>query len=404
VLRTVKYSLYAVVLAGVVGGTVAWAHVDKTVTVRVDGDSRSVHTTAADVGGALTDAKVPVGEHDIVAPALDEGIHDGSQIVLKRGRLLLLDVDGRQRGVWVTARTVAEALNQLGYSTADFSSVSRATRLPLTPTDIEVRTPKTVSVVADGRTRMVTTTDESVAQVLADLGLTVGASDRLSVPPASAPVDRENIVLQRITRGTAVVYHPVPFSITKRSDPTAPAGQTTIVTPGRAGIATLKYAVVYLDGKLIGKTLVSRSITTPPVTQVDKIGSMVAPVAPVAPIAPVAVPVPAAAPAPPVLNVDPGSAQGIARQLLAQRGMGDDQFSCLVTLWDHESGWRVNAQNAGSGAYGIPQALPGSKMGAYGADWPTNPETQILWGLAYIQGRYGSPCQAWASWQVQGWY
>jgi hypothetical protein len=75
-----------------------------------------------------------------------------------------------------------------------------------------------------------------------------------------------------------------------------------------------------------------------------------------------------------------------------------------VALWNRESGWNVYASNAGSGAYGIPQALPGSKMGSVGADWATNPATQITWGLNYVQGRYGTPCGAWASFQSKGWY
>jgi resuscitation-promoting factor RpfB len=90
--------------------------------------------------------------------------------------------------------------------------------------------------------------------------------------------------------------------------------------------------------------------------------------------------------------------------MLEARGWGDDQFSCLVTMWNHESGWRVNAANP-SGAYGIPQALPGSKMASAGADWATNPATQIKWGLEYISSRYGTPCGAWAQWQANGgWY
>jgi resuscitation-promoting factor RpfB len=90
--------------------------------------------------------------------------------------------------------------------------------------------------------------------------------------------------------------------------------------------------------------------------------------------------------------------------MLLARGWGADQFECLLQLWGHESGWRVNAQNSGSGAYGIPQALPGSKMAAFGADWQTNPATQIAWGLSYISGRYSTPCGAWSSWQANGWY
>ena len=100
----------------------------------------------------------------------------------------------------------------------------------------------------------------------------------------------------------------------------------------------------------------------------------------------------------------PGGAQATARGMLAGYGWGDDQFSCLVSLWNRESGWNVHAYNAGSGAYGIPQALPGSKMGSAGADWESNAATQISWGLGYISGRYGSPCGAWGHSQSTGWY
>lgn len=101
---------------------------------------------------------------------------------------------------------------------------------------------------------------------------------------------------------------------------------------------------------------------------------------------------------------DPGSAQAIAYQMLQARGMGDDQYSCLVSLWNKESHWNVYAHNKSSGAYGIPQALPGSKMASAGADWQTNAATQITWGLGYISGRYGSPCGAWGHSQSSGWY
>ena len=107
---------------------------------------------------------------------------------------------------------------------------------------------------------------------------------------------------------------------------------------------------------------------------------------------------------PPFVTPDPGTAQAIAYDMVLARGWGDDQFACLVALWKKESGWRVNAYNAGSGAYGIPQALPGSKMATAGADWETNPATQITWGLGYIGGRYGTPCGAWDHSQRTGWY
>jgi hypothetical protein len=83
---------------------------------------------------------------------------------------------------------------------------------------------------------------------------------------------------------------------------------------------------------------------------------------------------------------------------------GEDQHSCLVNLWNRESGWRHTADNPNSSAYGIPQALPGSKMASAGADWRTNPETQIKWGVKYIDKRYETPCGAWSAFKKKGWY
>lgn len=100
----------------------------------------------------------------------------------------------------------------------------------------------------------------------------------------------------------------------------------------------------------------------------------------------------------------PGAAQQAASNMLGEFGWGQDQFSCLVSLWNKESGWNYQAYNSGSGAYGIPQALPGSKMASAGGDWQTNAVTQVRWGLGYISGRYGSPCGAWGHSQSTGWY
>jgi hypothetical protein len=100
---------------------------------------------------------------------------------------------------------------------------------------------------------------------------------------------------------------------------------------------------------------------------------------------------------------DPGSAQAIAYGLLSSYGFSTDQWGCLDDLWQQESGWRYNAENP-SGAYGIPQALPGSKMASAGPDWQTDPTTQINWGLGYIKNQYGSPCNAWAHEEADGWY
>jgi hypothetical protein len=99
-----------------------------------------------------------------------------------------------------------------------------------------------------------------------------------------------------------------------------------------------------------------------------------------------------------------GSPQQIAAGMLGSFGWSSGEFGCLQSLWNAESGWNPSASNPISGAYGIPQALPGSKMASAGPDWQTNPATQIKWGLGYIQQVYGSPCAAWSHEQSTGWY
>jgi hypothetical protein len=95
--------------------------------------------------------------------------------------------------------------------------------------------------------------------------------------------------------------------------------------------------------------------------------------------------------------------QAIGRQLNAAKGWGSC-WSSLLALWNKESRWNERAQNPSSGAYGIPQSLPGDKMASAGSDWRTNARTQIVWGLGYIDARYGTPCQAWSHSQSVGWY
>ncbi|WP_432880786.1 hypothetical protein ACQPYH_35975 [Kribbella sp. CA-245084] len=99
-----------------------------------------------------------------------------------------------------------------------------------------------------------------------------------------------------------------------------------------------------------------------------------------------------------------GTPKEVAMNLLPDHGWSESQFSCLEKLWNKESRWKVSADNPTSTAYGIPQALPGSRMAAYGKDWRTNPVTQIKWGLDYIEATYGSPCSAWGHSQAKGWY
>lgn len=174
------------------------------------------------------------------------------------------------------------------------------------------------------------------------------------------------------------VFATLAFVAGSLAEPSGTAYAMTVVAPGPTSVQALSVQGQYTNGA----SRDAFAVTEPP------------------PPAPVA----AASGAPAAGTPDPGSAQAIAFDMLQARGLGQDEFNCLVALWDKESSWNVYAYNAGSGAYGIPQALPGEKMASVGADWATNPATQIAWGLGYITNRYGTPCGAWSTSQAQGWY
>jgi uncharacterized protein YabE (DUF348 family) len=381
VLRSVKYGLYGSIVAGLVAAPIAWASADKAVRLEVDGHPRTVHTTAADVSGALVSAGYRLTAHDLVAPGGHSPIHDGSRIVLERGRQLRLDINGQRRVIWTTAPTVAVALDQLGYTTTDFVSVSRAQRLPLRPTDVVIRTPRLVTVHFDGKQETVRTTDRTVGQLFNDLGIAVHDADRLSAGLGSVLYQHQVIQLQRVTHERLVRTVTVPTPVVRNLDASLYRGSTTVVTDGHPGQARMTYSIVFVDGTRVGRTVLARDMLSYAQPRVLKVGTKRL-----------------------AYDGTPASAQALARKLLPKFGFDSGQMGCLIEMWDRESGWNPHAANSGSGAYGIPQALPGSKMASAGSDWADNPVTQIKWGLGYIKERYGTPCGAWAFWQQGDYY
>jgi hypothetical protein len=180
------------------------------------------------------------------------------------------------------------------------------------------------------------------------------------------------------------------------ADPVAAAAADLPVSHAAKSLVKARQHMIQLDAAartttIIGKPKVAAKPVTAPSTGASAPTSGGSGSSSPAPVAPEPPP-------------NPGTAQSIAYNMLPSFGFtAKTEFPCLDNIWSRESGWRYNAENA-SGAYGIPQALPGSKMASAGADWQTNPATQIKWGLGYIKGQYGSPCQAWSFWEAHGWY
>ncbi|WP_136193595.1 G5 domain-containing protein [Actinomyces procaprae] len=177
-------------------------------------------------------------------------------------------------------------------------------------------------------------------------------------------------------------------------------GEEKVQTEGVNGVTRVVYRVTSVDGKEIAREVVSRAVVTERVDEVVLVGTGSTSDA-TADTGSGSATTTATASGD---GTTAASAQSIAKSMMSSYGWDDSQFSCLVNLWNRESGWNYQAQNPSSGAYGIPQSLPGSKMSSVASDWATNPTTQITWGLGYISERYGSPCSAWAHSESTGWY
>ena len=368
-------------LALVITGTTAFATLHKTVTLDVDGQISTVSAFGRTVGDVLAAEGVEVGERDLVVPAVGSGAAEGAEIVVRHAREMVVEVDGQERTVWTTALTVDELVAEMGMRGQVRASASRSSDLGRDL--LRISTTKTVHVSVDGRTEDVATAASTVREVLRELGVVLGEYDRVSVSLDAAAVDGLVVLVTRVQGITRTETVPEPYTSVRQEDPLLAAGREVVGTVGRDGTKAITYLAYEADGVELGRMVLAESVIDAPVNEVVRVGTFTAP---------------AAAP------VEPGTSRAIGLELTLARGWDETQFACLDALWSAESGWRVNAANASSGAYGIPQALPGSKMATAGADWQTNPATQITWGLNYITGRYGTPCDAWAFFQAKHWY
>jgi uncharacterized protein YabE (DUF348 family) len=382
--RPMRWGAQAMVLAAVVGTTGAFTMYHRHLDLDVDGSTRAVDAYGWTVGDVLKQQHVAVKDGDVVEPALSAPARGVDEIVVRTSREVTLEINGELKTVTTTASTVGELLDALGErSDGAVSAASRAQPLGRDP--LRLSTTKSLHVLVDGQDVPVTTSAATVGEVLTAAGVELGSKDTTSAPVGAAAVDGMVVVVNRGKSATSHVTQVVAYDSKEIKDPSLPKGQKVVKTTGRVGSIERTYSIATKGGVEVSRTLVSQKVTAEPVDEVVLVGTM-------------------AVPDPTTVVVSPGSAQAIAKAMVADRGWDSSQFSCLVSLWNRESGWRVQASNASSGAYGIPQALPGSKMASVGSDWRTNAKTQITWGLNYIAGRYGTPCGAWGHSQATGWY
>jgi len=274
--RRIPYRLvaYAATIAALSTGVTAFAAMDKTVRLDVDGHTIAVRTFAGDVSGVLRKAHVQLQAHDAVAPDLTAPVRDGSRVVVRHGRLLTLQIDGQQRQVWVTALSVDDALDQLGLRTdGEWMSVSRSRAIPRQGLSLAVRLPQHVTLLVDGKRLATDTTAPNVTTLLADLHVTVGAMDHVSVPGTAYPIDGMVISLDRIKQGTVTRNVAIPFRTAWVKTSALYVGQSRVVRPGAPGVRVNTYQLTWRNHKLVGRKLVHSQVRTKPLWRRVQVGT-----------------------------------------------------------------------------------------------------------------------------------
>ncbi|SDF51830.1 resuscitation-promoting factor [Klenkia brasiliensis] len=272
--RTLKLSLFALVLVGLVGGSAAYVLAQKSVTLTIDGESREVSTYADTAGEVLADEDVAVAPDDVLLPGADSQVDDGDTVVLNRARPLELTVDGVTTTVTTTALSVDEALDQLGYRGDGLVlSASRSQRVPLDGMALQVTTPKTVTLVADGATRDVVTTAGTAGDLLAEQGLTLSPTDRMSLYPTTPLMDRMVLQVWRVQVTEVTEQQPIDYQTVETQDPNRTEGTRDVTTEGVEGSQTVTFTVTTTDGVETSRVQTGVTVDQAPVDEQVAVGT-----------------------------------------------------------------------------------------------------------------------------------
>ena len=354
------------------------------VTIYDRGIEQTIITRAGTVREALEQARISVEAVDIVEPSLDERlVAQNYNVNVYRARPVVVQ-DGSTR-----IRTVTAAQSP--------AKIARAANITLYPEDnTEIK--RVDDVVRDGGAGLKLTIDRAtpftfvlygkrldtartqaatVGEMLKEKNVKLAAADGISVAPNTPIVAGMTVEVWRNGVQTITQEEGIPMPIEQIKDQDREIGFKEVRTTGKPGKKQVTYEIDMQNGKEVSRKVIQTVETLAPVKQVEVIGAK-------------------------SKGGSPAENRILGHQMMLAAGFGEDQWSCLDALWTRESGWDHHKSNyAGSGAYGIPQALPGSKMGP---GWEDDPSVQISWGLNYIKGRYGTPCGADSAQRAKGWY
>ncbi|MGV9244531.1 ubiquitin-like domain-containing protein [Streptomyces sp. NPDC003710] len=268
----------ALVVAFLAGGTTAFIAKDKAIELTVEGRHRTLHTFADDVGELLAREGVGVGAHDVVVPSPGTPLTSGEEVAVHYGRPVRLTLDGHRRVVWTTARTVDGALEQLGVrAEGAYLSTSRSLRIHREGLALDVRTERTLTVMADGRLRTLRTNAATVREALERAGITLRGEDTTSVAPGSFPVDGQTVTVLRVRGSREVREEPIPFPVRRTQDPTLFRGTVLVARAGQPGTRRVTYSLRSVNGVRQRPRRVSAEVVQRPTTQLVRVGTRARP-------------------------------------------------------------------------------------------------------------------------------
>ena len=254
-----------------------------TVSLTIDGETRTVFTTADTVGGLLENKNLDTSARDLVVPGADSALTDGSEVAVAFARPIDLTVDGDSDRIWTTALSVDDLLGELGLRGGAETSVSRSAGIGRDGLALEVRTPKQVDVEIIGkneRTRTVTTTALTAGEAVEDADVSLAQGDRIVGGAGAEIADGDTVRVRKAWDTTVTNTVVLPFETIVRKDSNAYVGESTVVQAGSNGAATETVQISYLGTKQQGRDVVSRDVTKKPVDRVVREGTKARPAAP----------------------------------------------------------------------------------------------------------------------------
>lgn len=421
----------------------------KSVALNINGQTTQVTTYAMTATRLLEEQGVDIKTHDIVTTSSGDQLANHAVVTVQSAYQTTINIDGTAVPFWTVATSADQLLgffeenqNNAAKITVDIKNVYNQLTGGLV-----INQSGPVTVIADGKSSVAPNGKLPAASILDSKGIVLNKEDRVSVEKDS---DETILRVRRVTHGEETRTSVIPFSTQTIIDPNLAEGQADVRQQGVNGEKTQVYDVTYVDGVAESETLKSETVTSMAIDQIIAVGAAKSDTDKGSDKKSDSADNGKAdsgsnnqhessnnnagnsgnsgntgntgggtnnnsgssgsdsgtttTPSGRLWHATVAQAQAYAAGAAAQRGWTGNDWDCLVKLWTRESSWLWYAENASSGAYGIPQSLPADKMAAFGANYRDDAAVQIDWGLWYIAQAYGSPSKAWQHSEQVGWY